>query len=321
MAVEPQEGLGALNSNPIIAAALDLVPISQAGLMVGEFLLPGYEVTTANYRYRTVDLGQASRLVLDTLLALDAKAKEIRTDTALAEAGMDEYMLKTLIADQKIREADAGQLIPGGSTAYVAEQMAIIRELMIIGREYRLIALETSLATFSSDHQHTGFDFRATGILDFFLDEVVQKIRGSIGRGPNGVLFTELAWLDIRKNDEIKAAYATPAGGTVRINEALVADYLEVDEVQVIRSGWRDENKEFHRMAEGKAMVATFSDRANPRLNNMSFGVNAFRTYDGVAFDVRQSDPQGVERLVEHGACEQYRPVITNEDAGFIVTD
>jgi hypothetical protein len=64
----------------------------------------------------------------------------------------------------------------------------------------------------------------------------------------------------------------------------------------------------------------TYSERVNPQLNNMSYGYTAYMTYGGIKFDTRQSDPIGVERLIEAGCAERYRLALTNPDAGALIT-
>ncbi len=306
-----QDGLQALNSNPLVSQALNLIPISQAPLMVGNFLFPGIEIPVSNVKFRTYDLGQASALVLDTLRALDAKAKEIRTITAQDEVSIDEYMLKTLIDELKIREARSL------GSDYVAEQVAVIRELMILAQEYRLAALAISPGTYDSDHKETAFDFNAAGIYDAFMD-FNDVVSGSIGRPPNGILFGRGAWRKIKTNQEIIDAYSSPGGGRPRITPDLVADYLEVDEVRIGLGGYRDDAGDFHPFWDDVA-VMSYSERAAPMLNNMSFGYTVNMSYDGIFFDVRMSDPMGVERLIETGCAQRYRPAVMNQDAAFLI--
>lgn len=309
--IEKMDGLQALNSNPLISAALNLIPISQADLMVGSFLFPNLEIPVSNVRFRTYDLGQASALVLDTLRALDAKAKEIRTTTSLDEVTVDEFMLKTLVDELKIREAATLGI------DYTAEQISVIRELMVLAKEYRLASIAISAANYGVNNKSAAtFDFAAAGIYDAFM-EAHNVIAGAVGRPANGILFGRAAWRKVKKNTELIAAYTSPAGGRPRVTPELVADYLEVPQVAVGLGGYRTEDKVFHPFWDDVA-VMTYSERDAPMLNNMSFGYNVMMTYNGIPFDVRMSDPQGVERLIEAGCAERYRPVQLQQDAGFL---
>ncbi len=308
--IEQGDDLQALNSNPLVSQALNLIPISQAPLMVGEFLFPGLEIPVSNVRFRTYDLGQASALVLDTLRALDAKAKEIRTETSLDEVGVDEYMLKTIIDELKLREARSL------ATDYAAEQVAVIRELMVLAKEYRLAAIAITPANYDVGHKVAAFDFAAAGLYDEFTD-ANDVIAGSIGRPANSILFGRAAWRKVKTNQEVIDAYSSPAGGRPRITPDLVADYLEVDEVRIGLGGYRTEDGVFKPFWDDVA-VMTYSERTAPLLNNMSYGYNIYMSYDGILFDVRNSGPQGVERLYEYGCAERYRPAMINNDAGYL---
>lgn len=300
-----------LNSNPLVRDALARIPSSQEALMVARRVLTPKQTPYLNFQYRTYGT-EYQELVLDDMRAWDGLAKMIRTERDLASVSIFGRALKTLIDPDKVKEAGAD------GPAYVAGELAVIREVLLLAREYRTLTMVTTAGNYDGSHKDGGaVKFDAAGIIDNVLGKH-DAIIASCGRKPTSMLMDPISRRLARNNAEIKA---TQADG-VRITDEVLAEVFEVNEI--VRS------EVMYRARKGATMTPIFSEKAllfvredseNVAFSDMSLGRMVYIPAGDGEFDVRQGNPQGAEGLYEVGVFMQSEPVIANWGAAYLFED
>lgn len=283
--------------------------------MIGHLLLPIVDVPNRNMR--VIKFGKEAFRKRNTRRAPGSETMRVEYGYAADPISLFQEALEGLVPDEQSQEAAS---IPGIDLG--AEAVREVQDIVHLGREVEIADLVRDPATYAAGHSEAlaGVDKWSDPASDpqAVIDDASETVRGKIGRYPTTLTIGAKAFKTLRRNPKVKEQFKYVSAES--ITAAMLAQYLDIDEVLVGRAVYLPENAADDAPALdvwGNDAILSYRPR-NASFRLPSFGyVYRLSGYPMVEAPYHERN----RKSWVYPYTEEYRPYVLGTDAGFLIKD